>query len=441
MRRLVILCFALFALGTLAQTCPVNVSVATSPVYKITVAPLTPNAVTPITVTVSSAQNVAVTVNPNILAPEVDPRLPAPGASGHVCTSDGSKWISAAPAPGGITGPTDSTLVQTGTTLAINLANPNSWNGLQIWNAGGYIGGQASSDVAPEYTVIGGKSAFPGATVNTTGGPLVLSGGAGVSSFTVTDWTKLYGGQVQITLNDRLPNKIIYVLTEGVEFAASTSNAVTAQNLAAAINAWCPGVYATAFGAVVGLEKAPAMTNMAALLPAGAPGLSIANAGYGQTYLDGPVTATYTISLQGDTICPTGQTQAIDASNLNIDASLATAIQLSGASAVTVANVVGTPAAVAGKTLFLLFSDSNVTIPNNSPFALAAPYTGVAGGVLALRFDGSVWRELFRYPNFLSTPPALSTSTGTPGQYSYDSNYFYICVAANTWRRVAVASW
>jgi hypothetical protein len=440
MKRLIILCFALLALRTLAQTCPVNVSVATSPVYKITVAPLTPNAVTPITVTVSSAQNVAVTISPNILAPEVDPRLPAPGASGNVCTSDGAKWTSAAPAPGGITGPTDSTLVQTGTTLAINLANPNSWNGLQIWNAGGYIGGQASSDMTPEYTVLGGKSAWPGAAVNTTGGSLVLSGGAGVSSFTVTDWTKLYGGQVQITLNDRLPNKVLYVLTEGVEFAASTSNAVTAQNLAAAINAWCPGVYATAFGAVVGLEKTPAMTNMAASLPANAPGLSIFNAGYGQTYLDGPVTATYTISLQGDTIWPTGQVQTVDSTNLSPDVSLSSVVQLYASSAVTVAGLKSTPSPAEGKTVFLMFNDSNITIPNGA-FALAGPYTGVAGGVLALRFDGSVWRELFRYPNFLSTPPALSTSTGTPGQYSYDSNYFYICVAANTWRRVAVASW
>jgi hypothetical protein len=340
-----------------------------------------------------------------------------------------------------ITGAADESLTQEGQKLKLNTLNQTVWQALQIWAAGGYIGGQCTSDMEPEYTVISGKGAYPGATAHLVGGNLVLSGGYGQSSITVTDWTKLYGGQVQITLNDRLPNKVIYVLTEGVEFAASTSNNVTAQNLAAAINAWCPGVYATAFGAVVGLEKAPAMTNMAASLPANAPGLSIFNAGYGQTYLDGPVTTTYTISLQGDTIWPTGPTQAIDASNLNIDASLATAIQLSGASAVTVANIVGTPAPVAGKTLFLLFSDSNVTIPNNSTFALAAPYTGVAGGVLALRYDGSVWRELFRYPNFLSTPPALSTSTGTPGQYSYDSNYFYICVAANTWRRVAVASW
>jgi hypothetical protein len=94
-------------------------------------------------VTVSSAQNVAVTVNPNILGPEVDPRLPAPGASGNVCTSDGSKWISAAPTPGGITGPTDSTLTQTGTTLGLNLNNENVWTAAQVFTGGlnGYVSG------------------------------------------------------------------------------------------------------------------------------------------------------------------------------------------------------------------------------------------------------------------------------------------------------------
>jgi hypothetical protein len=67
---------------------------------------LTPNAVLPITVSVSSGQNVAVTVNPNVLGPAVDPRLPAPGASGNVCTSDGSNWTSATPsvAWGNVTG-------------------------------------------------------------------------------------------------------------------------------------------------------------------------------------------------------------------------------------------------------------------------------------------------------------------------------------------------
>jgi hypothetical protein len=35
---------------------------------------------------------------------------------------------------------------------------------------------------------------------------------------------------------------------------------------------------------------------------------------------------------------------------------------------------------------------------------------------------------------------ASSTATGTAGQTSYDSDYFYICIATDTWRRVALGS-
>lgn len=33
--------------------------------------------------------------------------------------------------------------------------------------------------------------------------------------------------------------------------------------------------------------------------------------------------------------------------------------------------------------------------------------------------------------------PSSSTSTGTAGQSSYDASYLYVCVATNTWKRVA----
>jgi len=36
--------------------------------------------------------------------------------------------------------------------------------------------------------------------------------------------------------------------------------------------------------------------------------------------------------------------------------------------------------------------------------------------------------------------PATSTSPGAPGQYSWDANHLYICVASNTWMRVTVAT-
>lgn len=39
------------------------------------------------------------------------------------------------------------------------------------------------------------------------------------------------------------------------------------------------------------------------------------------------------------------------------------------------------------------------------------------------------------------SPPATPTSAGTLGQCSEDDDYFYIVVAANTWRRVPLAEW
>ncbi len=37
--------------------------------------------------------------------------------------------------------------------------------------------------------------------------------------------------------------------------------------------------------------------------------------------------------------------------------------------------------------------------------------------------------------------PASATSTGVVGQHAYDASFMYVCVATNTWRRVALASW
>jgi len=43
--------------------------------------------------------------------------------------------------------------------------------------------------------------------------------------------------------------------------------------------------------------------------------------------------------------------------------------------------------------------------------------------------------------NLASSPPASATATGTAGQITWDTNYIYVCTAANTWKRVAIATW
>lgn len=37
--------------------------------------------------------------------------------------------------------------------------------------------------------------------------------------------------------------------------------------------------------------------------------------------------------------------------------------------------------------------------------------------------------------------PANATATGVAGQIAKDSNYLYVCVATNTWKRVAISTW
>ena len=37
--------------------------------------------------------------------------------------------------------------------------------------------------------------------------------------------------------------------------------------------------------------------------------------------------------------------------------------------------------------------------------------------------------------------PSSATAAGTAGEIAWDANYVYICVASNTWKRVAIATW
>jgi hypothetical protein len=40
-----------------------------------------------------------------------------------------------------------------------------------------------------------------------------------------------------------------------------------------------------------------------------------------------------------------------------------------------------------------------------------------------------------------STTPATPTTTASSGEIAYDDNYFYVAVADNTWKRVALSTW
>ena len=41
----------------------------------------------------------------------------------------------------------------------------------------------------------------------------------------------------------------------------------------------------------------------------------------------------------------------------------------------------------------------------------------------------------------LNTAPASAAATGTTGEIKIDASAIYICIATNTWKKVAIASW
>ena len=45
----------------------------------------------------------------------------------------------------------------------------------------------------------------------------------------------------------------------------------------------------------------------------------------------------------------------------------------------------------------------------------------------------------FRIPT--AETPASASATGTIGTITWDASYIYVCTAANTWKRVAIATW
>jgi hypothetical protein len=79
--------------------------------------------------------------------------------------------------------------------------------------------------------------------------------------------------------------------------------------------------------------------------------------------------------------------------------------------------------------------------PDSSEYNFSVNATGVlslfgsAGATLGLRlFDGKFW---------ITNPetPASAAAAGEAGQIAWDANFVYVCVATNTWKRVAIATW
>ena len=78
-----------------------------------------------------------------------------------------------------------------------------------------------------------------------------------------------------------------------------------------------------------------------------------------------------------------------------------------------------------------------VTAPVGSIYVDVGITNGIAVWYKRTGTTNTGWAPL----SLSSTPPATATSTGISGQTAYDSNYYYVCVATNTWKRIPLSAW
>lgn len=72
-------------------------------------------------------------------------------------------------------------------------------------------------------------------------------------------------------------------------------------------------------------------------------------------------------------------------------------------------------------------------------------YRGNPQGVKAAVFEwpvtGNVTGNVVGAITVPTATPASASAAGVAGQIVWDASYIYVCIAANTWKRVAIATW
>ena len=77
------------------------------------------------------------------------------------------------------------------------------------------------------------------------------------------------------------------------------------------------------------------------------------------------------------------------------------------------------------------FTTTRPEAPNNIVSVAAVLSSGNNGIIFVRPHVEDIWQAV----------PASATATGNKGDNAFDSNYFYVCVATNTWKRVALSTW
>lgn len=172
-------------------------------------------------------------------------------------------------------------------------------------------------------------------------------------------------------------------------------------------------------------------------------GVSLTDAGDATVYADQSVvlqsdvsgsTQTWEFTANGNIILPTGEISTLSSGNLYVGAE--------AGKAVTIASNAGAKAWNFNSNGSVTFPDGTLqttagtdysNVQAQSFFVTNLPnYSGNVGGNILVNGTLSV-------SNIAS--PLLANSAGTIGQISWDTNYIYICIATNTWKRANISTW
>ena len=102
-----------------------------------------------------------------------------------------------------------------------------------------------------------------------------------------------------------------------------------------------------------------------------------------------------------------------------------------------VATFYGSPSQVVFTDGFSLQGNINLT----SGFLSFTSYTPSTTANSLYRSGNDLYWSGFELGRISNGTPASATATGSAGEIQWDSNYIYVCVATNTWKRVAISTW
>jgi hypothetical protein len=95
---------------------------------------------------------------------------------------------------------------------------------------------------------------------------------------------------------------------------------------------------------------------------------------------------------------------------------------------------------VPGSNTHVLYNNNGKTGANPN-LTFTGTVLTVTGNVVATRVTTDNLTTTRMVANVTDTVPATATDTGNRGEIRFDSNYMYVCIATNTWKRFALSTW